>query len=77
MNYDILKSDFLPHNSKISAKINYERLCAWIDPIDCTRGFINGNIEDVTILIGLSYDNKPLAGIICSAYKKINENKLF
>jgi 3'-phosphoadenosine 5'-phosphosulfate (PAPS) 3'-phosphatase len=51
--------------------------CLWIDPIDCTRGFINGNIEDVTILIGLSYRQKPYMGVIGTPYKKIGELKSF
>ena len=37
-------------------ELELEKSCLWIDPIDCTRGFLNGNIEDVTVLIGLSYE---------------------
>ena len=77
MNYELLKEDFLPKGANISEEIKYQNACVWIDPIDCTRGFIDGNIEDVTILIGLSLNNKPLAGIIGSPYKKIAGNKLF
>jgi 3'-phosphoadenosine 5'-phosphosulfate (PAPS) 3'-phosphatase len=57
--------------------LDIEHACLWIDPIDCTRGFINGNIEDVTVLIGLSYNNKPQLGIIGTPYKIIGGVKTF
>lgn len=37
---------------------NAEDLCIWIDPIDCTKGFVGGYVEDVTILIGISEKRK-------------------
>ena len=44
--------------------------CLWIDPLDCTRGFIHGNPEDVTVLIGLSIGKKSHFGIIGTPFKK-------
>jgi 3'-phosphoadenosine 5'-phosphosulfate (PAPS) 3'-phosphatase len=57
--YGGLKSDVFPSSTTIDKNLTIEDSCLWIDPIDCTRGFINGNFEDVTILIGLSHKNKP------------------
>ncbi len=39
--------------------------------MDCTRGFINGNIEDVTVLIGMSISSTAHFGIIGSPFKKV------
>ena len=44
--------------------------CLWIDPLDCTRGFIHGNPEDVTVLIGLSVGKKAHFGIVGTPFKK-------
>lgn len=75
--YSTLNEDSLPSYSKINRLIPIKNACLWIDPIDCTRGFINGNYEDVTVLIGLSADRKPSAGIIATPYRKINGKPLF
>lgn len=67
----------LPTNSNINRELKIEDSCLWIDPIDCTKGFLNGNYEDVTVLIGLSYQKKPEAGIIGTPYKKLGDKKVF
>jgi 3'-phosphoadenosine 5'-phosphosulfate (PAPS) 3'-phosphatase len=75
--YEQIKSDMLPAHSNINRELRIEDSCLWIDPIDCTKGFLNGNYEDVTVLIGLSYKKKPEAGIIGTPYKKIGDKKVF
>lgn len=56
--YDKLDDLELPN--KISTAKEYEtsQCCLWIDPIDNTRGFIEGEAEAVTTLIGMSYKRK-------------------
>ncbi len=44
----------------------------WIDPIDCTKGFIEGNLEDVTVLIGMSINKYPCLGVIGIPFKKVS-----
>ena len=38
---------------------------------------MNGNVEDVTVLIGVSSFQKPIAGIIGTPFKLINGKKVF
>ena len=40
-------------------------------------GYVNGNVEDVTVLIGISSREKPIAGIIGTPFKLINGKKVF
>ena len=54
-----------------------QHLCLWIDPLDCTLGYVKGNVEDVTVLIGLSYKQKPVAGVIGTPFKAIANEKVF
>lgn len=67
----------LPSESNIDRKINTDELCLWIDPLDCTLGYVNGNVEDVTVLIGISSFEKPIAGIIGTPFKLIDGKKVF
>lgn len=38
--------------------------CLWLDPLDGTREFRDGKMEFVTVLVGVSLNNRPIAGII-------------
>ena len=67
----------LPSQSCIDQNIDLDKACLWGDPVDCTLGYINGNIEDVTVQVGLSYNNKPVAGVIGTPYKLIDGKKVF
>lgn len=55
-NYSQLQLDILPPDSNINQHLDINKACLWIDPIDCTLGFIRGKVEDVTVLIGLAYN---------------------
>jgi len=52
-------------------------LCVWIDPIDNTKGFISGEIEAVTILIGISYKGKAEVGIVGHPFKKHGASAIY
>lgn len=41
-----------------------EDMVIWIDPLDGTRGFVEGHLNHVTSMIGLAIDKRPRAGII-------------
>ena len=41
----------------------------WIDPLDCTRGFVSNKKEEVTILCGITENCRPVAGVICQPFK--------
>lgn len=67
----------LPSESKIDQQLDNEKICLWVDPLDCTRGYVNGNVEDVTVLIGISYHERPIAGIIGSPFKAVGDEKVY
>lgn len=41
-----------------------EEATVWIDPLDGTRGFVTGNVESVTSIIGVSIKGRAKIGII-------------
>jgi 3'-phosphoadenosine 5'-phosphosulfate (PAPS) 3'-phosphatase len=42
--YSKLSTDFMPENIDIHKQNQVDDSCLWIDPIDCTKGFIEGNL---------------------------------
>jgi 3'-phosphoadenosine 5'-phosphosulfate (PAPS) 3'-phosphatase len=49
----------------------------WIDPIDNTKGFINGTLDCVTVLIGLSRNKRAYIGVVGVPYLKNKEELEF
>jgi len=41
-----------------------DRCILWIDPLDGTRNYVEDELDCVTTLIGLSYDDRPIMGLI-------------
>lgn len=41
-----------------------EEVTIWVDPLDGTREFTEGLYDHVTVLIGISLNGKPVAGVI-------------
>lgn len=41
-----------------------EDMVIWIDPLDGTKGFVEGHLNHITSMIGLAVGNRPRAGII-------------
>ena len=50
-----------------------EKLCLWVDPLDGTKNFVSGNLDSVTTMIGITYNQRPIAGIICKPFIKNRE----
>ena len=44
--------------------------CVYVDPIDNTKGFINGTLDCVTILIGLTRNKRAYIGITALPFLK-------
>lgn len=51
--------------------INVKDLCVFIDPLDGTKEFLNGNLQAVLILIGISYKGQAIAGVMNRTYGDI------
>lgn len=56
---------------------NPDGLNLWIDPIDCTTGFTNKSLYQVTVLVGLSYYSKPICGFIAQPFKRIGDKDYY
>jgi 3'(2'), 5'-bisphosphate nucleotidase len=39
-------------------------LVLWIDPLDGTKKFAAKQFDEVSVLIGISYDKRPIAGVM-------------
>ena len=46
----------------------------WIDPIDGSRAFANGNLENVTNMIGITVSGRPRVGIIHKPFTNQRNN---
>ncbi|GAB1285835.1 3'(2'),5'-bisphosphate nucleotidase 1 [Apodemus speciosus] len=43
-------------------------LVVWVDPLDGTKEYTEGLLDNVTVLIGIAYEGKAIAGIINQPY---------
>ncbi|XP_014258826.1 3'(2'),5'-bisphosphate nucleotidase 1 [Cimex lectularius] len=55
--------------------VTEEDVVIWIDPLDGTKEFTQGFLENITVLIGIVVGNKSVAGVIHQPYYK-NEDLL-
>ncbi|KAL4648974.1 3'(2'),5'-bisphosphate nucleotidase 1 isoform X2 [Arapaima gigas] len=46
------------------SNIKEEELVVWVDPLDGTKEYTEGLLDHVTVLIGIAYDGKAIAGVI-------------
>lgn len=42
--------------------------CLWIDPLDGTKEFVLGNLENVSVLIGIAVRDRPVGGVILQPF---------
>ncbi|CAD8186097.1 unnamed protein product [Paramecium pentaurelia] len=64
-----------PNNLKVRTQYEIEDLCVWVDPLDGTLDFVQGDYDCVTTLIGLSYKKQALMGIISQPFVKIADKQ--
>ncbi|XP_026482765.1 3'(2'),5'-bisphosphate nucleotidase 1-like isoform X1 [Ctenocephalides felis] len=57
---DVLERKCLPEHSSIQEK----DIVVWVDPLDGTQEFTKGNLDNVTVLIGIAVDGKAIGGVI-------------
>ncbi|KAL4717918.1 hypothetical protein ACJJTC_001336 [Scirpophaga incertulas] len=56
-----------PHHLK---GIQEKDIVVWVDPLDGTSEYTQGFLEHVTVLIGISVNEEPVAGVIHQPYYK-------
>eukprot|EP00111_Clytia_hemisphaerica_P017741 TCONS_00052483-protein len=52
-------------------------LIVWVDPLDATREFTEGSVENVTVLIGISAHGKAIAGVIHQPFYEQDVGRTF
>ncbi|XP_003431384.1 3'(2'),5'-bisphosphate nucleotidase 1 isoform X2 [Ornithorhynchus anatinus] len=50
------------------SSIKEEDLVVWVDPLDGTKEYTEGLLDNVTVLIGIAYEGKAIAGVINQPY---------
>jgi fructose-1,6-bisphosphatase/inositol monophosphatase family enzyme len=45
-------------------EIEADEVSLWIDPLDATGCFVRGQLEAVTILLGIAWRERPVFGVI-------------
>ena len=50
-------------------EFNTKNATVWVDPLDGTTEFVNGNLSGVTVLIGLAIDGVPKIGVVHNPYR--------
>ncbi|XP_049877779.1 3'(2'),5'-bisphosphate nucleotidase 1 isoform X2 [Pectinophora gossypiella] len=63
---DVLKLECPPGLREVKE----EDIVVWVDPLDGTSEYTQGFLEHVTVLIGISVNEKPVAGVIHQPYFK-------
>lgn len=56
--------------------ISEKDLVIWVDPLDGTSEYTQGILEPVTVLIGLSVQNRAVGGVIHQPYYKRSDDEL-
>ncbi|XP_078213470.1 3'(2'),5'-bisphosphate nucleotidase 1-like [Callithrix jacchus] len=51
------------------------QLVVWVDPLDGTKEYTEGLLDNVTVLIGIAYEGKAIAGIINQPYYNYENNE--
>uniref|UniRef100_A0A8C2DRV7 3'(2'),5'-bisphosphate nucleotidase 1 n=1 Tax=Cyprinus carpio TaxID=7962 RepID=A0A8C2DRV7_CYPCA len=59
-----LKSDDIKSCPDQYASLKEEELVVWVDPLDGTKEYTEGLLDHVTVLIGIAYGGKAIAGVI-------------
>ena len=52
------------NNQLIDEEIPLEDIALFVDPLDGTREFVEGRLQNVACLIGIARKNRPIAGVI-------------
>ena len=57
-------------------QLNIEELTAFVDPLDGTLAYVNGDLNFVTVLLGIAYNKRPIIGVIGQIWGLNHENKI-
>ncbi|XP_055700188.1 3'(2'),5'-bisphosphate nucleotidase 1 [Phlebotomus papatasi] len=69
--------DFLKNKCPESLKnVSEEDLVIWVDPLDGTSEYTQGFLEHVTVLIGVSVNERAVGGVIHQPYFKTDTGKI-
>ncbi|CAI5739969.1 unnamed protein product [Hyaloperonospora brassicae] len=56
-------------SGEVNGPLDWTELVLWVDPLDGTKRFAAGLHDEVSVLIGISYRQRPLAGVVHLPFK--------
>lgn len=62
-------------SSELFESFSTKDAVVWIDPLDGTKDFVNGNLPAVTVLIGLSINGKSRLGVVHKPFSDADQSK--
>jgi len=74
---NLLALDLLDHTNIMDDaedQVDMEDLALFVDPLDGTREFVEGRLENVACLIGIAKRGRPIAGVIGLPFPSGNHN---
>jgi 3'(2'), 5'-bisphosphate nucleotidase len=51
------------------------QLVVWVDPLDGTSEYTSGNVDHVTVLIGVARNGRPVGGVIHQPYYNFDKDQ--
>jgi len=54
--------------SALAKSLTLEDTCVWVDPLDGTKEFVLGNLQNVCVLIGIAVNDRPVAGVMLQPF---------
>jgi len=65
-NYDFIKADDVKRglDDIFNNEVAEKDLTFWIDPLDGSKGLVEGHTEHLTTIIGVCIKNRPILGIV-------------
>ncbi|XP_033931333.1 3'(2'),5'-bisphosphate nucleotidase 1 isoform X2 [Pseudochaenichthys georgianus] len=58
------RKSFRRHGPAEYRDLKEEELVVWVDPLDGTKEYTEGLLDNVTVLIGIAYEGRAIAGVI-------------
>lgn len=64
MSFEPLKKDMFDDDIGVTIEIDSSEVTVFVDPLDGTREFVEGRLENCQVLVGIAIGGKSVAGVI-------------
>jgi 3'-phosphoadenosine 5'-phosphosulfate (PAPS) 3'-phosphatase len=59
-----LPTELASHRDVLDKELDPQHLVMWIDPLDGTKKFAEKKYDEVSVLLGIAYHQRPIAGVM-------------